>query len=28
LYDDVPSDTRVLVKQNHIIQDKNKKKEE
>ena len=27
LYDDVPSDTRVLVKQNHIIQDKNKKKE-
>ena len=26
LYDDVPSDTRVLVKQNHIIQDKNKKK--
>ena len=24
LYDDVPSDTRVLVKQNHIIQDKNK----
>ena len=25
LYDDVPSDTRVLVKQNHIIQDKNKK---
>ena len=27
LYDDVPSDTRVLVKQNHIIQDKNKKHE-
>lgn len=26
LYDDVPSDTRVLVKQNHIIQDKNKEK--
>ena len=26
LYDDVPSDTRVFVKQNHIIQDKNKKK--
>ena len=26
LYDDVPSDTRVLVKQNHIIQDKNSKK--
>ena len=25
LYDDVPSDTRVLVKQNHIIQDKNNK---
>ncbi len=25
LYDDVPSDTRVLVKQNHIIQDKKKK---
>ena len=25
LYDDVPSDTRVLVKQNHIIQYKNKK---
>ncbi len=24
LYDDVPSDTRVLVKQNHIIQDKKK----
>lgn len=24
LYGDVPSDTRVLVKQNHIIQDKNK----
>ena len=26
LYDDVPSDTRILVKQNHIVQDKNKKK--
>ena len=26
LYDDVPSGPRVLVKQNHIIQDKNKKK--
>ena len=26
LYDDVPSDTRVLVKQNHIIQDKKAKK--
>lgn len=25
LYDDVPSDTRVLVKQNHIIQDKKKR---
>ena len=27
LYDDVPSDTRVLVKQDHIIQDKKNKKE-
>ncbi|MBS7257865.1 MULTISPECIES: bifunctional sugar-1-phosphate nucleotidylyltransferase/acetyltransferase [Methanobrevibacter] len=27
LYDDVPSDTRVLIKQDHIIQDKNEKKE-
>ena len=26
LYDDVPSNTRVLVKQNHIIQDKKNKK--
>ena len=24
LYEDLPSDTRVLLKQNHIIQDKNK----
>ncbi|WP_407379901.1 bifunctional sugar-1-phosphate nucleotidylyltransferase/acetyltransferase [Methanobrevibacter sp.] len=26
LYEDLPSDTRVLLKQNHIIQDKNKEK--
>lgn len=28
IYDDVPSDTRVLVKQNHIIQDKKKTNDE
>jgi bifunctional UDP-N-acetylglucosamine pyrophosphorylase/glucosamine-1-phosphate N-acetyltransferase len=27
LYDDVPSDTRILVKQDHIIQNKKAKKE-
>ena len=28
IYDDVPSDTRVLVKQNHIVQDKKKTNDE